>query len=190
MLWLGYIYYIVFLILFTTLLTFFFKITYYTKFLKSLTSTLGTPVVLGPLLFFTFLAMSTLYSLLDYNYQFNTLVTSSNHNLFDYSNFNFMFGSVYTNFFFTAIYIFPYVYIFILVTVLSILFCLAYNTNELTTFLMYVTVILLAGYVLFFTNSLILFFFAYEMLLVPSFFILYNFAKTRRCVEAAYLMFF
>ena len=105
MLWLGYIYYAVFLILFTTLLTFFFKITYYTKFLKSLTSTLGTPFILGPLLFFTFLAMSTLYSLLDYNYQFNVLITSSNHNLFDYSNFNFMFGSVYTNFFFTAIYI-------------------------------------------------------------------------------------
>jgi len=37
---------------------------------------------------------------------------------------------------------------------------------------------------------MILFFFAYEMLLVPSFFILYKFAKTRRCVEAAYLMFF
>jgi len=34
------------------------------------------------------------------------------------------------------------------------------------------------------------FFFSYETLLVPSFFILYNFAKTRRCVEAAYLMFF
>jgi NADH-quinone oxidoreductase subunit M len=43
---------------------------------------------------------------------------------------------------------------------------------------------------LFFSDSLILFFFAYEMLLVPSFFILYKFAKTRRCVEAAYLMFF
>jgi len=28
------------------------------------------------------------------------------------------------------------------------------------------------------------------MLLIPSFFILYKFAKTRRCVEAAYLMFF
>jgi formate hydrogenlyase subunit 3/multisubunit Na+/H+ antiporter MnhD subunit len=48
----------------------------------------------------------------------------------------------------------------------------------------------MSGYLLFFTDSIILFFFAYEMLLVPSFFILYNFAKTRRCVEAAYLMFF
>jgi NADH:ubiquinone oxidoreductase subunit 4 (subunit M) len=56
--------------------------------------------------------------------------------------------------------------------------------------MLYCTLILLAGYIVFFTSSLILFFFAYEMLLIPSFFILYNFAKTRRCVEAAYLMFF
>jgi len=48
----------------------------------------------------------------------------------------------------------------------------------------------MSGYILFFTDSLILFFLAYEMLLIPSFFILYGFAKTRRCVEAAYLMFF
>ena len=57
-------------------------------------------------------------------------------------------------------------------------------------FMFYCTVILGAGYLLFFTDSIILFFLAYELLLVPSFFILYNFAKTRRCVEAAYLMFF
>jgi NADH:ubiquinone oxidoreductase subunit 4 (subunit M) len=54
----------------------------------------------------------------------------------------------------------------------------------------YCQLILLAGYVLFFTDSIILFFLFYEFLLVPSFFILYKFAKTRRAVEAAYLMFF
>lgn len=54
----------------------------------------------------------------------------------------------------------------------------------------YCLIILLAGYLLFFTDSLILFFLSYELLLVPSFFILHNFAKTRRCVEAALLMFF
>jgi NADH:ubiquinone oxidoreductase subunit 4 (subunit M) len=56
--------------------------------------------------------------------------------------------------------------------------------------MVYCQTILLAGYLLFFTDSLIIFFFAYEMLLIPSFFILYKFAKTRRCIEAAYLMFF
>ena len=90
----------------------------------------------------------------------------------------------------TSVYYFPFIYIFILITVLSILFCLAYNVNELTTFTFYCTVILAAGYTMFFTNSLLIFFLSYEMLLIPSFFILYNFAKTRKCVEAAYLMFF
>ena len=88
------------------------------------------------------------------------------------------------------VYYFPFGYIFVLITILSILFCLAYNTNELAAFLLYCSIILSAGYTLFFTTSLLVFFFAYEMLLIPSFFILYNFAKTRKCVEAAYLMFF
>jgi NADH-quinone oxidoreductase subunit M len=88
------------------------------------------------------------------------------------------------------VYLYPFIYVFLLVTVLSIVFCLTYNQDELYSFMFYCTMILMSGYVLFFTDSMILFFFAYEMLLVPSFFILYKFAKTRRCVEAAYLMFF
>jgi formate hydrogenlyase subunit 3/multisubunit Na+/H+ antiporter MnhD subunit len=88
------------------------------------------------------------------------------------------------------IYSFPFIYIFIIITIISILFCLSYNINEVGGFMFYCITILLAGYILFFTDSIILFFLAYEMLLIPSFFILYNFAKTRRCVEAAYLMFF
>jgi NADH-quinone oxidoreductase subunit M len=88
------------------------------------------------------------------------------------------------------VYFYPFIYVFLLVTVLSVVFCLSYNTDELSAFMFYCVIILVSGYALFFTDSLILFFFAYEMLLVPSFFILYKFAKTRRCVEAAYLMFF
>ena len=89
-----------------------------------------------------------------------------------------------------SVYYFPFIYIFILITILSILFCLAYNANEFTTFIFFCMVILTAGYSMFFTSSLLVFFLSYEMLLVPSFYILYNFAKTRKCVEAAYLMFF
>jgi NADH:ubiquinone oxidoreductase subunit 4 (subunit M) len=88
------------------------------------------------------------------------------------------------------VYCYPFIYVFLLITLLSIIFCLSYNTDELMSFMFYCQIILVSGYVLFFTDSLIIFFFAYEMLLVPSFFILYKFAKTRRCVEAAYLMFF
>jgi formate hydrogenlyase subunit 3/multisubunit Na+/H+ antiporter MnhD subunit len=93
----------------------------------------------------------------------------------------------YSNF---EVYLYPFIYVFILVTVLSIVFCLTYNQDELYSFMFYCTLILMSGYALFFTDSMLIFFFAYEMLLVPSFFILYKFAKTRRCVEAAYLMFF
>jgi len=88
------------------------------------------------------------------------------------------------------VYYYPFIYVFLIVTVLSVVFCLSYNTDELFSFMFYCLVILAAGYVIFFTDSIILFFLAYEMLLIPSFFILYKFAKTRRCVEAAYLMFF
>lgn len=91
---------------------------------------------------------------------------------------------------FSSVYYFPFLYIFVIVTFLSLFFCLAYNRDELLTFTVFCFVILLAGYTLFYTDSLILFFMAYEMLLIPSFFILYTFAKTRRSVEAAYLMFF
>ena len=70
------------------------------------------------------------------------------------------------------------------------LYSFAYNSQTLLNFKLYVLVILLAGGVLFFANSLVLFFFAYETLLIPSFLILYNYAKTRKSVEAAFLMFF
>ena len=90
----------------------------------------------------------------------------------------------------TKVYYYPFIYVFVLITFLSVIFCLTYNQDELSSFMFYVMLILIAGYTMFFTNSAILFFFSYEMLLLPSFFILYKFAKTRRCVEAAYLMFF
>lgn len=85
---------------------------------------------------------------------------------------------------------YPFVYIFLLVTLLTLYFCFAYNRSELNVFSMYVTFILISGLGLFSTTSLFLFFLFYEALLLPSFFILYHFAKTRKAVEAAYLMFF
>jgi formate hydrogenlyase subunit 3/multisubunit Na+/H+ antiporter MnhD subunit len=144
-----------------------------------------------------------LYYILDLFSTFHLAVDSSGVDafFFDYYSYNNFFGSSYTidgvlfgnnhlNLHLVSVYYFPFIYIFVVITVLSVLFCLAYNTSELTLFIFYCTLILMAGYLLFFTDSLILFFLAYELLLVPSFFILYNFAKTRRAVEAAYLMFF
>lgn len=85
---------------------------------------------------------------------------------------------------------FPFIFIFILITLLTLIFCFTYNKYELNLFLIYIIIIWIAGIGLFYTNSLIYFFLFYETLLIPSFLILYNYAKTRKCVEAAFLMFF
>ena len=141
---------------------------------------------------FFFIALTSLYYLFDNGSNWLLLSSSApGENLaFESLAFPFLVDQYSLSLHLVSVYYFPFVYIFLLVTILSVLYCLSYNVNELTAFMFYCLVILTSGYVLFFTDSLIVFFFAYEMLLVPSFFILYNFAKTRKCVEAAYLMFF
>lgn len=145
---------------------------------------------LAAVLFFFFISFTTMNYLLDY-YQELVLVESVYEVAVIASlPLERVISSQSVNLQLVQVYCFPFIYVFIMVTVLSIIFCLSYNVDELFSFMFYCQVILLAGYVLFFTDSLILFFLSYELLLVPSFFILYKFAKTRRCVEAAYLMFF
>lgn len=122
------------------------------------------------LILFIFLIFFYIFNIIYYTFSF-------------YYNYNIFFNSL-------NIYLFPFIFIFIFVTFLSILFCLSYNKSEFFIFIFYCMSILFIGFNLFFSNELIYFFFLYEMLLVPSFFILYKFAKTRRAVEAAYLMFF
>lgn len=148
--------------------------------------------VLGFFLFFLTLSLTSLYYILDFFSNFTIVYELNKFDIFifDYYAYDYLLNSNALNLNLISVYYFPFIYIFVIITTLSILFCLAYNTSELTAFILYCTLILLAGYLLFFTDSIILFFLAYELLLVPSFFILYNFAKTRRCVEAAYLMFF
>lgn len=149
-------------------------------------------MVLSLFVFFAFSALTILYYSFDNVCCFCSLSTRvpGDAVLFTYTSAPFLFDQLYLSINPLNIYYFPFGYIFVLITILSILFCLSYNANELSTFILYCVVILSAGYSMFFTTSLLLFFLAYEMLLIPSFFILYNFAKTRKCVEAAYLMFF
>lgn len=145
------------------------------------------------ILFYLFIAITYLNSIL--NLQHSVLVMTSLNNNCSLETFFIFFTNTRVNFsnvnlVMLDVYYYPFLYVFLFITVLSIIFCLTYNIDELLSFMYYCIIILMAGYTLFFTDSIILFFMAYEMLLVPSFFILYKFAKTRRCVEAAYLMFF
>lgn len=192
MLWYGFIYYVIFLFLSFISILFFFRLFYMNLFYRiELISTL-IRYVLGFFVFFSFFSLSILYYIMDFFSNFQTVYFYNNLNvfIFDYYSFDYIISSNALNLNLISVYYFPFIYIFVVITTLSVLFCLAYNTNEIASFMFYCTIILMAGYLLFFSDSIILFFFAYEMLLVPSFFILYNFAKTRRCVEAAYLMFF
>lgn len=194
MLWYGFIYFffsffsIFFLFLFFNRIISsrsIYKINIYINFIK---------ITISFYLYFSLITLLSLY--IFFNNFFNIFLINfhfiNNSVFFYFENFFNQFSSHFTvlNFNLIQIYYFPFIYIFILITLLSIIFCLTYSINELIVFLFYTTLILLSGYVLFFTDSLILFFLSYEMLLIPSFFILYKFAKTKRCIEASYLMFF
>jgi hypothetical protein len=190
MLWYGYIYYMVFNIM--LLLSVSFLLRLYTLNSLSRTSfvTNFNRLFLSSILFLFFTTFSLMNYLLDYYQEMILISYSDTVNIVTTYCVDKMYNTNSLGLNLVQVYCFPFIYVFLLVTVLSIVFCLTYNVDELFSFMFYCQVILLAGYVLFFTDSLILFFLAYEMLLVPSFFILYKFAKTRRCVEAAYLMFF
>ena len=192
MLWYGFIYYFIFIFLVFLFILFLFRLFYLNLFYKFDLVLILTKYVLGFFLFFTLLSLTVLYYIMDFFSTFSIIYTTDILNvfIFDYYCYDYLISSNNLSLNLISVYYFPFIYIFIVITSLSILFCLAYNTNEIISFMFYCTTILMAGYLIFFTDSLILFFFAYELLLVPSFFILYNFAKTRRCVEAAYLMFF
>ncbi len=191
MLWYGFIYYFFFLFFSYFFIIFFLRLFYVNSIFKFNIYNYLMKTTLSFFVFFSFFSLTVLYYIFD---NFSTFVwineSVTNVSFFENSNYNFLFNFVNLNLNLIQVYYFPFIYIFILITVLSILFCLAYSINELIIFTFYCTIILVSGYILFFTDSIILFFFSYEMLLIPSFFILYKFAKTRRCVEAAYLMFF
>ena len=192
MLWYGYIYYFLWLIILFITLIFFLRLVFLTFFYTFNIVQIISKHILSFFIFFSFVAFFSIYNLLDFFTSFHNIIFLSplSISIIDFIPTNYIWNVYNLNLNILSIYYFPFIYIFIVITVISILFCLAYNINELMGFMFYCTLILIAGFTLFFTDSIILFFFAYEMLLVPSFFILYNFAKTRRCVEAAYLMFF
>ena len=192
MLWYGYIYYFLFFILLFVSIIAMMRLSFLSSTNRFLVTNQMASNVLSVFLTLSVVVLTALYYLLDTFSSFDLIFTSSPGEaiLTTPLSQTFLLNQAFLTMHPTAVYYFPFIYIFVLITVLSILYCLAYNLNELTTFTFYCTIILSAGYTMFFTNSLLVFFLAYEMLLIPSFFILYNFAKTRKCVEAAYLMFF
>jgi NADH:ubiquinone oxidoreductase subunit 4 (subunit M) len=199
--WYGYVYYILFNLILLTFIFSLLRLYLYTYVNYWFSVFLLNRVFLSLTVFFFYLTftvlnysleVSELYSFFFSNFQNKTVNKDIFFTPYFTSNINITrLWSLNTNSLnMVQVYTYPFIYVFLLVTILSIVYCLSYNTDDLTSFMFYCQFILLAGYSLFFTDSIILFFLFYEFLLIPSFFILYKFAKTRRCVEAAYLMFF
>ena len=182
MLWYGYAYYLVFNIVLVSSVIFLFRLYIWNVVTQLTSNTVLSKFFVSSLLFFFFVTFTTLHYLLDYYQDIIFIVnTDSDIQILSTWFFNKIIDVNATKLNMIQVYFYPFIYVFLLVTVLSVVFCLSYNTDELSAFMFYCVIILVSGYALFFTDSLILFFFAYEMLLVPSFFILYKFAKTRRC---------
>lgn len=168
--WLGTLFYFILIILQTYFIMFYLRILNFSFFYKFISKNIIKNSILVVFIYVFISLVSFLYSVFEVNNLFK---------LFFVADLTFL-----------SIYVFPFIFIFLFITFLSILFCLMYNLNEIFLFFFYCSFILFIGFNLFLTDYLIYFFLLYEMLLIPSFFILYKFAKTRRAVEAAYLMFF
>ena len=161
MLWYGYIYYLVFNLILLISILYILRLFFLNSFTRLNIFLVINRLFLSFLIFYLFVTLTTLNYLLDYNHDY-LYVSNSNSNivffsLFTYDKF-FILNSLNLNLYQT--YYYPFIYIFLLITLLSIIFCLSYNIDEFMIFMFYTQVILLAGYVLFFTNSLILFFFS------------------------------
>lgn len=190
MLWYGYIYYFLFNILLLSFMFIFYRLTLLNTITRLGVISLFNRAFLSSIMFILSTSMLVLNNTITYYNDLVLIGYKSTINYMGYFFYDNLFPVNTINLNLIASYYYPFVYIFLFVTCLSIIFCLVYNTDELLSFMFYCLIIFASGYTLFFTDSLVIFFFAYEMLLVPSFFILYKFAKTRRCVEASYLMFF
>lgn len=193
MLWYGYIYYIIFNSVLVVSVLYSLRLFIIMSVSRTNSVLLINKAFLSYISFILLITLTVLNHTMNY-YQDIILISSigSGCGLSYVGHFTYDSVIAYTslNINLSMVYYYPFVYVFLLITVLSIVFCLSYNSDELISFMFYCKIILISGYTLFFTDSIILFFMSYEMLLIPSFFILYKFAKTRRCVEAAYLMFF
>ncbi len=75
------------------------------------------------------------------------------------------------------VYIYPFIYIFLIVTMLSIIFCMSYNYDELINFMVFYQIIFLAGYLFFFTTSIIIFFLPMRCFWYPLFLYFINLLK-------------
>jgi hypothetical protein len=182
LMWYGYIYYIIFNLFLVISIIFFLRI-YIINYLNSwILFILINKIFVSFVIFFFFISFSILHFLLDYYHEiilipflpFNcnySYLTLANHGINKFVSITPLSLDL------TQVYYYPFVYVFMLITILSILFCLSYNKDELMSFMFYCQLILASGYTIFFTDSIILFFWLMKCYLYHHFLFYTNLLK-------------
>jgi hypothetical protein len=153
MLWYGYVYYIVFNIFLISSVFFLLRVYMWNSLSQLNSLNYLNRFFLSSVLFLFFITFTTLNYLLD-GYQdliYLESLTDSSANISIVSPLlvSKLLAVNSISFNLVQVYYYPFIYVFLLVTVLSVVFCLTYNTDELMTFMFYCLVILAAGCVWF-----------------------------------------
>lgn len=139
---------------------------------------------------FLFITYFLFFNLFLYFYRFFFLLILFSFILFFIPLYSFLNPLEFGNISLEVTIFWPFIFIFIFVTPLTLIYTFLYSKSDIFFFLIFVVFILIIGFGLFYTTSLFYFFIFYESFLLPSFFILYYYSKTRKALEASFLMFF
>ena len=135
LLWYGFIYYVFVGIFSTVALYISYKVSSSNNYYKYTSNSLMSTSIVSLFCYFFLTSLLILYYLLDYYTNFTTIQvlgqTGVIHTeyLVNY-HYDYWFNANALSLNYVSIYYFPFIYIFLIVTFLSVAFCLSYNTNE------------------------------------------------------------
>lgn len=150
MLWYGFIYYLSFLLFIAATTFYLLRLFYLFSFFKVDLTVSLFKYVLNFFIFFAFWSLYSIFLLFDFFSTFTWYSSSlgSSIDFLDYYFVDFGVSTTPLSLHLISIYYFPFVYIFVVVTTLSVLFCMTYNANELVSFMFYILIILVSYIIL------------------------------------------
>jgi hypothetical protein len=160
LLWYGYIYYLIAILLALTLFVLLIKSAFTNLRFFQIQWNNSSIIVTSLLNTIALLTLVALYNIFEIfvSPKLTFLTHSQTSAFFHHTSTSNLLPNDFLDLQYFSVYYFPFIYIFIVVTFLSLFFCLTYNKNEFNSFIFFCFIILLAGYVLFCTDSLVHFF--------------------------------
>ncbi len=141
--WYGFIYYLILFIIFTLFFLFSLKQTYVNSLIALSLNAFCLKNLLSFFLFSFLINFWLIYQILEDSTVFHFIWSRPGLVIFENLNPNSFFSLIHPDTSLLQVYYFPFIYIFVFVTFLSIFFCLSYNFNEFNLFMLYCIIILL-----------------------------------------------